>query len=157
MLLRQALRGAAEIELDDFGGARADEEEQLDVGTARQQLIDDAVELLVAIGHPGEVAFLDDGGAETRFGEDHHAGGGLEEVRAGAAADDEEESVLNFAVEPDNPGQPAENFALAAFTQDRRTVGSRGRHDAAHAVTIFDELCSRAARSFRRNCPALMT
>ena len=69
--------GLGQIELDDFGRAGADEEEQLDFGAAGQQAIDDAVELLVAVRHAGEIALLDDRGGESGFGEDHHPCGGL--------------------------------------------------------------------------------
>ena len=38
-----------------------------------------------------EVAVLDDRRSESRLGKDHHARGGLDQVRARARADDEEE------------------------------------------------------------------
>jgi hypothetical protein len=36
-------------------------------------------------------------------------------MRAGARADDQEEGVLNLPVQPDDPGQAAEDLALAPF------------------------------------------
>ena len=160
----QALRRAAEVELDDLRRARADQEQHADVGPALEQPGDDAVELVVGVGQPGEVAFVDDRGGEARLGEDHHARGRLQQVRAGARADDEEEGVLDLAVQPDDAGQAAEDLALAALLQHRRraraacTRGQAGRRrrlgldrdDRAHSAAL------RAARSFSRNCAALI-
>ena len=78
---------------------------------------DDAVELVVGVGEAGEIALLHDGGGEARLGEDHHAGGRLDEMRAGARADHQEERVLDLAVQPDDAGQAAEHLALAALAQ----------------------------------------
>ena len=96
---------------------------------------DDPVELVVGVGQAGEVALLDDRGGEARLGEDHHAGGRLDQVRAGARADDEEEGVLDLAVQPDDAGQAAEHLALAALAQDRR-VGAAGRRSWTAAALI---------------------
>ncbi|MGC4075750.1 MAG: hypothetical protein QM702_01685 [Rubrivivax sp.] len=73
----------------------------------------------LASARPGEVAVVDDRGGEARLGEDHHAGGRLDQVRAGARPDDEEEGVLDLAVQPDDAGEAAEHLALAAFAQHR--------------------------------------
>ena len=40
-------------------------------------------------------------------------------MRAGARADDQEEGILDLAVQPDDSGQSAEYFPLAALAQDR--------------------------------------
>lgn len=68
MLHRQPGRGAREVELDHLRRAGADEEQQLYVGPAQQHLVDDAVELVVAVRHPREIALLDDRGGEARLG-----------------------------------------------------------------------------------------
>jgi hypothetical protein len=99
-------------------------------GRRAEQALDLAVELLMGVGHAGQIAFLEDRGAEARLGEDHHAGGGLQQMRAGARADDEEERVLHLAVQPDDSGQAAEDLALAALLQDggvrQPVAGGRG-------------------------------
>jgi hypothetical protein len=84
VLRRQALRRATQVELDDFRRAGAHQEQHLDVRSAFQQTRHHAVEFLVCIGQPGQVALVDDGGAEARFGKDHHAGCRLHQVRTGA-------------------------------------------------------------------------
>lgn len=84
MDLVEAPGRAAEIQLDDLGGARADKEQQADVWPAREQSGDNPVQLLVGIGQACEIALLHDGGGEAGFCEDHHAGGRLDQVRAGA-------------------------------------------------------------------------
>ena len=94
-------------------------------GRRASSAVDLAVELVLRIGEAGEVLFLENRGAEAGFGEDHHSGGRLQQMRAGAAADDEEEGVLHLAVQPDDPGQAAEHLALAALFQDR-SVGAAG-------------------------------
>jgi len=172
MLARQALRGARQVELDHLGRAGADQEQQLDVGPAREQFVDHAVELVVGIGEAREVALLDHRGAEARLGEDHHAGGRLHQVRAGARAHDQEERVLHLAVHPDDAGQPAEHLALAALAQHRhlgaaagvgaRFDGGTGVHSATAMPPGSDappaaRSSSLAARSFSRNCAALTT
>ena len=96
-------------------------------GRRSSSRVDDAVEFLVGVGEAGEVALVDDRGGEARLGEDHHAGGRLDQVRAGARADDEEEGVLDLAVQPDDAGQAAEHLALAALAQHRRRRRSRRR------------------------------
>ena len=118
-LAGQAEGGARQVQLDDFRRAGADQEQQADIGAAFQQLGDRLVQFLVHVGHPGQIAFLDDGGGEARLGEDHDAGGGLDQVGAGAGADHQEEGVLDLAVKPDDAGQAAEDFALAALLQHR--------------------------------------
>ncbi len=147
---------ARQVELDHLRRTRPDEEQQLDLGPAGEQAVDDAVELLVGVGKPGEVALLDDRGGEARLGEDHDAGRRLQQMGARPAADDEEEGVLDLAVEPDDPGQPAEHLALAALAQHRRQgSGQRAVEDGGHAATATAS--SRAARSLRTNCVALTT
>ena len=162
MLRRQPACGARQIELDDLGRARADEEQQLDLRAAREEAIDHPVELLVAVGHAGEVALLDDCGGEARFGENHHACRRLEQMRAGARADDEEEGVLDLAMEPDDAGEAAEDLALPPFAQDRGAIGAgrcdggkRRGHAVAPSIARSGADCSRAARNLRRNCVAL--
>ncbi len=166
--LRLALRGTGEVDLDDLRRAGADQKEKLDVGATRQQLVDDAVELVVDVGEPGEIALVENGGGEARLREDHHAGGGLHEMRAGAGADDEKEGVADLAMQPDDPGQAAEYFPLSAFLHDRgrRAAGNvtcvagekrGGAHDAAPAGSPTRGVDRRAARNFRRNCVAFTT
>ena len=106
-------------------------------GRRSSSRFDDAVEFVVGVGEAGEVALVDDRGGEARLGEDHHAGGRLDQVRAGARADDEEERVLDLAVQPDDAGQAAEHLALAALAQHRRVAAATGglhlqRDDRAH-------------------------
>ena len=160
MLDRQPCGGARQVELDDFGGAGADQEQQFYVGAPREQPVDDAVELLVAVRHSGEIALLDDRGAEARFGEHHHPRRGLQQMRAGPRSDDQEERVLDLPVQPDDASEPAEYLALAAFAQHRSRLAAecqrrgRGAHSAT-AKVWRGALSRRAARSFRRNWPAL--
>ena len=115
-----------QVELDDLGRAGAHEEELPDVRPARQQPRDFAVELLVRVGEAGEVLLLEDRGPESGFGEDHHARGRLEQVRAGARAHHEEEGVLHLAVQPDDAGQAAEDLALAALLEDGCVAAAGG-------------------------------
>ena len=96
-------------------------------GRRASSCADHAVELLVGVGEAGEVALVDDRGGEARLGEDHHAGGRLDQVGAGARADDEEEGVLDLAVQPDDAGQAAEHLALAALAQDRALGAAAAR------------------------------
>ena len=72
---RETGRRSAQIDLDDFGGARADEEQQLDVRASLKQPRDDSVDLVVDVGHAGEIALFQDGRSEARLGENHHASG----------------------------------------------------------------------------------
>jgi hypothetical protein len=182
----QPFGGALEIELDDLGRARADEEERADVGAPGEQLPDDAVELLVGVGEAGEVALLEDRRGEARLGEDHHAGGALQQVGAGPRADHEEEGVLHLPVQPHDAGQAAEHLALPAFAQHgqgvRRRRGERRRHVApgergqgggdgrAHRAASATRAAARsveppssllrsrrARRSFQMNWPAFTT
>ena len=148
----QALGGARQIELDDLGGAGADEEELPDAGPALQHAGDLALEFLIGVGEAGEVALLEDRGPEARLAEDHHARRRLQQVGAGARADDEEEGVLHAPVQPDDAGQAAEDFALAALPENR---GFLAGTDPGRRVHAGDPAASsRAARSFSRNCPA---
>ena len=114
----EARGGAAEIELDHFGGAGAHQEQHLDVRAAGQKLVHDPVQLLVGVGHAGEVALLHDGGGEAGFGEHHHPCGRLYQVGARARADHQEKGVLDLSMQPDDAGQAAENLPLAALPQD---------------------------------------
>ena len=84
---------------------------------------------------PGKVALFQDRGGEARLGEDHHAGRGLQQMRAGARADDEEERVLDLAMQPDDAGQAAENLALAALANDGDFARRRRRRRRASALT----------------------
>ena len=169
---RQALSGAGKVELDHLRRAGPDKEQHLDIGTPSQQLIDHAVELVIGVGHTGEIALLHDGGGESRLGEDHHAGGGLDQMRAGAGADDQKEGVLDLAMQPDDAGQAAEDFPLAALAQDRRgrdapcpgffRAGALAERDVegGHAPRPETTACAgfsrRAWRSFIRNWVALI-
>ena len=47
-------------------------------------------------------------------------------MRAGAGADNQEEGVADLAMEPDDAGQPAEDFALPALAQDRQGFAPDG-------------------------------
>ena len=165
--LRQAGGGARQIELDHLGRARADQEQQLDIGPPREQLGDDPVQLLVGVGEPGEIALFHDRGRKARFGEDHHAGGRLDQMRAGARADDEEEGVLDLAMQPDDAGQPAEHLALAALAQDGRVAAARSTAVRVRSLRQSQSAngsgwsggsaARRAARSLSRNWVALTT
>ena len=48
----------AQIELDHFRRARADEKQQLDVGAPLEEPTDDAIELVIGVGEAGEIALL---------------------------------------------------------------------------------------------------
>jgi hypothetical protein len=172
----EALGGAREVELDHLARARPDEEERPHARPPRQQLADHAIELVVRIGHPRQVAVLEDGRGEARLGEDHHARRGLQQVRAGARPDDEEEGVLHLAVQPHDAREAAEHLALSTLAEHRQRVGRRRRERArrrapgevrgggerrAHAATPRaappardDASSSRAARSLSTNCAA---
>ena len=163
----QPQRGAGQVELDDLGRTGADEKQQTNVGPPRNQLRHDAVEFVVGIGQSGEILLFHDRGGKSRLGEDHHAGGGLDEMRAGARPHHQEESVLDLPVQPDNARQSAKHFALAAFAVDllARDVGTDAAalHKRVHASlpetggaeTGIRRSSRRAARSFRTNCVAL--
>ena len=122
-LRREPLRGARQVELDDLGGAGADQEQQADIAAPLQQPRDHAIQFGIGIGHAGEVTLFDDRGGEARLGEDHHAGGRLDQVRAGAGADHQEERVLDLAMQPHDSGQAAEDRALAALATDLGAAG----------------------------------
>ena len=124
---RLALRGALKIELDDFRRAGGHEEQKLDVGAALQKLRHDAVEFVVEIGHAGQIALLQNGGGEARLGEDHHPRRRLDQMRAGARADHEEERVADLSMQPDDAGEAAEHFALAALVGDGGAGGGERR------------------------------
>ena len=121
-------------------------------GRRSSSAADLALELVIGVGEAGEVALVEDGGAEARLGEDHHAGRRLDQMGAGARADDEEEGVLHLAVQPDDAGQAAEDLALAALPKDRSFLAGADPGRCVHAGDLTAS--SRAARSFRRNCPA---
>ncbi len=82
-------------------------------------------QLLMSVGETGEVLLFENRGAESGFGEDHHPGGGLQEMGAGAAAHDEEEGVLHLAVQPDDPRQAAETPHAGRVRAGRGCGGSR--------------------------------
>ena len=158
---RQAGGRARQVELDDLRRAGAHQEQQPDVRAPLEQAGRDAVQLLVGVGQPGEVALLDDRGGEARLGEDHHARRRLEQVGAGARAHDQEEGVLDLAVQPDDAGEPAEHLALAALAQHREVRAALGRggeraHPASPSAASAGAASwlRRAARSLRRNCVA---
>ena len=115
--------GARQVELDHLGRAGADQEQHAGCrGGARAGGSTTRSSSSLRVGQAGQIALVDDGGGEARLGEDHHAGGRLDQVRAGARADDEEEGVLHLAVQPDDAGQAAEHLALAALAQHRRVA-----------------------------------
>ena len=132
MEARLPRRGPLQVDLDDFGRAGADQKEELDVGPALEQSADHPVEFVVDVGDAGEVAFVDDRGGEARFGENHHAGRGLDEMGAGARSHDQKECVLDLAMQPDDARQPAKDLALAAFAKDRPGLAR------AHRCRVFD-------------------
>ena len=133
--------------------------------------VDHPVEFLVGVRQPGEIALVHDRGGETRLGENHHAGGRLDQVRAGARADHQEERILDFAMQPDDAGQAAEHLPLAALAQngkiaatvDRRRRSRTGGRLLTWTVPMAPRASAiagrsrRAARSFRTNCVALTT
>ena len=119
MLRALARGGALQIDLDDFRRAGPDEKQQLDLGAALQEASDDAIELVVDVGNARQIAFVENRGRETRLGEDHHAGGGLDQMRAGSRTDDEKEGVLDLSMQPNDACQAAKHFPLTAFAQNR--------------------------------------
>jgi hypothetical protein len=169
VVLRQALGGALQVQLDDFRGARADEEQQLDVRAAGEKAVHHRIKFGVDVGEPGQIAFVDDGGGKAWLGEDHDARRRLDEMGAGARTDDEEEGILDLAVQPDDAGEAAEHFALAALLQNRLAgasgqgfrLGGRAEgqvHDAASAdPNPVAARSSLALLSFSRNWAALIT
>ena len=169
ILCTKTLSRFGEVELDDLGRAGPDEEQRFDIGAAIEQPLNHTVELILCINHTSKIALLHDGSRKAGLCKDHHASSRLQEVRAGPRAYDQEERILHLAVKPHDAGEPAENFALPAFAQDRPrgcidggriAAGQSCRH--IHAGTASGLACScapcnRAWRSFQRNCPALMT
>ncbi len=147
----QTFGGAREVQLDDLGRAGADEEELANVGAAGEKAFDFAFKFLVRIGQTGEVLLFENRCAESRLGENHHSGGGLQEVGAGAAAHDQEEGVLHLAVQPDDSGEAAEHLTLATFAQNRGVEAAGCGGVKAHAGWPFGVLSRRARRSFSRN------
>ena len=129
----QPLGGLGEIKLDDFGRARADQYDHPEIGTAGNNASHDAVQLVMHVGQAREVTILDDGGGEAGLRKDHHAGGRLHEMSAGPRADDEKERVLQAPVQPDDRGQAAENFALAALARSWRR-GSNAVQENGHGA-----------------------
>ncbi len=167
-VMREAFCRAMQIELDDFRRARADEEEHLDVGAALQKAGHHAVQLFVEVCKACEIALIDDGGCKTRFGKNHDAGRGLDEMRAGSGSDDQKERVLYLTMQPDDARQPAEDLALTTLAENRALAGLHGRSGSigAHWAISGSSLSaasrrrassSRAARSFNRNCAAFIT
>ena len=167
-------RGALEVDLDDLRWTGADEEQKLDVRPALDETSDDPVELVVDVRDPGEIALAQYRRRKARLGKDHNARSRLNEMGAGSRTDDEEERVLDFAMQPNDAGQPTEDFPLSSLPQHRRRLATlRERpmlgvrrnphvHDAGSSRTLrrgakLAPASRRAARSFRRNCEALTT
>ena len=158
MNLRQARRSALQVKLDHLGRAGAHKEQHLDVRPPLQQAVHHLVELAIELGAAREITLIDDGGGESRLGEDHHTRRGLDQMRAGARAHDEEEGILDLPVQPDDSGQATEHLALSALAQNRRIGAAIALRGGAEGnVHDWASICSRAARSFSRNCAALMT
>src|SRR5271166_4442476 len=174
MMERLPRRGAFQIDLDHLGWTRSDQEEQPDVRPALEEPVYDPVEFVVDIRDSGQVALGQDRRGETRFGEDHDAGGRLKQMGAGSGAHNQEKRVLNLPVQPDDAGQPTEDFALSTFAKDRRGLAAHDGHrslliersQSIHGVSPdwtlslkrSCELCSkRATRNFSTNCAALTT
>ena len=147
MRLVQAFGGAGEIKLDDLGRAGAHKEQLPDVGTARQQARDLAVQFGIGIGQTRQILFFKDRGAEAGFSKDHHTRRRLQQMRAGAAAHHEKEGILHLAVQPDDSREAAEHLALAAFLEDGH-IAAAGGGGGGHARASAS---SRAMRSFHRN------
>ena len=72
----------------------------------------------IEIGKACKIAFINNRGCKTRFGENHDAGRGLNKMRACARTDDQKERIRHFPVQPDNTGQAAKYFALTALLSD---------------------------------------
>jgi hypothetical protein len=122
-------RGAFQVDLDNFGRARAHEKQQLDLGPARQKLIDDAIQFLVDVGDAGKIALVQNCRREARLGKDHHARRRLDEVSAGSRSHDKKKRILDFTMEPNDACKSAENFALPAFLDDLLRTASRDRNN----------------------------
>ncbi len=137
-------------------------------GRRSSSRVDHPVQLVVGVGEAGEIALLDDGRGEARLGEDHHAGGRLDQVRAGARADDEEEGVLDLAMQPDDAGEAAKDLALAALVEDRASVQppiAGGPRLVTHLIAPAPDCPRRGGRlraepcrpQLQTNCAALTT
>ena len=120
--------------------------------TAGEKARDLAVQLIMRVGHAGQILLFKDRGAKARLGENHNAGGGLQKMRAGPAANHQKEGVRHFPVKPDDACQTAENLMLAPFFQDR-SIGARSALERRNGP-VHDAAPSRAWRSLRRNCVA---
>ena len=168
---RLASRGSLQVDLYHLGRTRADEEQELDVGAAFEKPRDDSVELVVDVGDAGQIPLVENCGGETRLGENHHAGRGLNEMGASARAHNQKERILDLAMEPDDSGEAAEHLTLPTFLQHRRrcaAVDSGGglsceRGESVHGAPSQlpmgapmgpADAPSRAARSFSTNCAA---
>ena len=150
-----------EVQLDHLGRAGSHEEELPDVRAAGEQFVHNLVKFRLRICEAGKIRFLQNGRAKARFGKNHHAGGGLQQMRAGPRANHQKERVLHLAVQPDDSRQTAEHFALTALFENRCFAATAACGEAwqfGHAVTSgIAAACNRAARSFSTNCAALMT
>ena len=158
MFNAQSFSGAGQIQFDNLGRARPDQEQLPDVGAARQKAGDFAVQFFMRIVQTGQIGLFENRRAESGFGENHHPGGALQQMRAGARTDHQEEGILHFPVQPDDAGQTAKHLALAALFQDRRGAAPSGwrRCHVGHAGTCSETGaagpdCSLATRSFHRN------
>ena len=148
---RQPFGGLVQIQLDHFGGAGADQKQLADVGAARQQARNLAVNLGLGVDQAGKVFLFKNRGAKAGFGKDHHPGGRLQQMRAGAAAHHQKEGVLHLAVQPDDSRQPAKHLTLATLFQDGGVGAATGWQRRSHARTAASR---RAMRSLRMNCAA---
>ena len=81
----EALGSVAQVQLDNLGGAGTDQEQGADLGPACQHFCNGAVQFLVAVGHTRQITLSQYRSGEPWFGENHHPGGGLDQVRAGAS------------------------------------------------------------------------
>ena len=123
----QTLCGSGQVQLDDLGGARADEEQLANVGATGQKAFNLAIQFGMGVVQSGQIRFFENRRTESRFCENHHTRRALQQMGAGAGSDDEKEGVLNLAVQPDDSGQTTEYFALAALLENRRAAASKGR------------------------------
>lgn len=81
-------------------------------------------------------------------------------MRAGAAADHKKECILDFAMQPDNASQAAENRMLPAFAQYRGIAAALYARYRVQATGLKKAGCGgsrRAARNFMTNCVAFTT
>jgi hypothetical protein len=130
MGVRQPLGCLRQIELDDLGRAGAHQEQRPDLRPAGQQLAGDTVEFVVTVGEARQIPFLEDGGREPWLREDHHAGGGLDQMSTRTGADDQEKCVLDLAMQPHDARQTAEHLALPPLAQHRPLTACRdGRNE----------------------------